>query len=824
MIIVKKQENEGIKEMLDNMNRNFEIVITGSNGKTTTKTMLASILEMKWNILQTVGNKNLPFHIRNTLKRRTSKHQAVLLELGMGKPGAGHRHGQYIHPDIAVFTNIGSAHCGNLGNSARSIAENKSVLLKYMNKNGLVLLNNDDENSKWIDTSSHQGRVLTIGVHKLADYVAADIQNVKSGTEFTIKRDNEIGKIHIPVFGLHNVYNALFAIAIAHQLGFTMTEIAQGLQNFEPSIKRLNMIKLRSEMLLIDDTVNANPESVKSAIDVLVQLGINKKKVIILGSMLELGEYTREAHLEVGKYLAGKEISDIYTYGVETEWIKEGAIASGFPAESIHYFESKDLMHEALLHELNDKSVILVKGSAAMKMSLTIEFIKSWFCCFVQIADHLNIGEARIHPHTFVRLNTVQSELHLNFGQLKETLRVIQDEEIPEDILFIPRRYSNNISIPDLPYDYYFCEQHLHLGPVIGMNVLEKYYVDPDLQLLRMKNYDKIKGLLFMFRATQNKTQSNILNGKYYDPKHHCFVDGMFPYPSAIFNRVPMLPNTSKRLMRNVGNNIFNNPYGNTDKLEFWNKCSIISEIRDYLPVTLKYTGITSLLKMIDKYKWVYLKPVSLAGGIGIISIWAIDGGYKMKNEQGEEWKLDSKYQLRVLIEKSLYKKRTYIIQEGIASEFEIGKVDFRIYIQKDRTGNWKFSGLESKIGIKGSIIANSKYRQKIMPGESVLKELYLLSNEQITTIIDEMTLVGIRILNRMESTHKLLGDAAIDLIVDRGLNIKILEVQLNYAAEIKQSRTEDESEVLPHIVSTPWEYAKYLAGFTPFGGESKNE
>lgn len=808
--------------MVDFSNKTPEIAITGSNGKTTTKKMLASILETRWKILQTTGNNNLPLHIKSTLQQRKPEHRAVLLEVGMGRPGAGHRHGRYIQPDIVVFTNIGSAHYGNLGNSARSIAENKSVLLQYMKMNGLVIMNSDDKNSKWIDTSKHRGKVLTIGIHKQADYMATEIRDLKNGMEFSMNLNNSRVNFYIPAFGFHNIYNALFAITIAHQLGFTIPEITQGLKNFEPPVKRLNLIELRSNILLIDDTVNANPESVKSAIDVMTRLEKNKKKIVVLGSMLELGKYMQDAHLKIGKYLAEKQISDIYLYGVETNWIKKGVNLSGFTPDRIHYFKSRDLLHEALLKEVSDNSVILVKGSAAMKMNLTVDFIKSRLRCFVQLADHLKKNEALIHPRTFERLDNIHSGLTLHFGQHKATLRLIKDEEIPEDVLFISKKCWDYFTIPDLPYDHYFIKDHLHLGPVIGINVLERYYINPDLQLLRMKNYQKIKGLLFIFRASQNKSQSSIVIGKYYDPRQHSFIEGTFPYPSAIFNRVPLLPSTSKRLMGRIGNKIFNNPYGNTNKWEFWKTCSKIPGMINYLPSTTRYTGMSSLLKMLNKYKWVYVKPVTLAGGSGIFSIWVINGGYKLKNEYGEEWIIRSANKLRLLVEKSLLSKKTYIIQEGIASEFNIGKVDFRIYIQKDRTGKWKFSGLESKIGIKGSIIANSKYRQKIMPGKIVLKNLYLLNDKQVTTMISTMTSIGIRMLNVLESTHKLLGDAAIDLIVDKNLNIRILEVQLNYATEIKQSRTEDESEVLPHIVSTPWEYGKYLAGFTPFGGESK--
>lgn len=815
-------EMERSSIMLINNKNRPEIIVTGSNGKTTTKLMLASILKRKWSILQTTGNKNLPLHIKATMSQLTSKHQAILLEMGMGKPRAAHRHGRYVKPNIAIFTNIGSAHVGNLGTNAKAIADNKSLIIQYMQKNSIVLLNKDNKNSEWIDTSRLQGKIITIGIDQQADYNATHIQDSDNGITFKVKLDDISTTFFIATHGTHNVYNALFAIAVAHQLQFTTQDIAKGLKNFTPPIKRLNITKLRSKITVIDDTVNANVESVKSAIDVLASLGENKQKIAILGSMLELGDYTVDAHIEIGKYAASKPISAIYTYGNEALDIKKGALEAGFSPNRIHTFNNRQQLHEALLNSSLDNSIILIKGSAAMEMELTVDFFQQWFQCFVQLDEQLEMGKAAVHPHTFERLKHLYPKFTLQFGQHTATLRLKKNESVAEDVLLIPNNCWPEITIPALPYNHYFAHNKLHLGPVIGINVLERYYNEPTLQLLRMKNYDTINGLLYLFRANQNTTPSNTITGKYYDPHSQTFVEAKMPYPSSMFNRVPLLAATSKRLISRIGNNIFNHPYSNTDKLKFWHICSQVPTLKKHLPVTARYAGPVLLFKMLHQYKWIYLKPATLAGGAGIFAIWFDNGRYKLKNEFGKEWIVRSRKRLTTLINKQMKNNKKYIMQEGIASDFDIGKIDFRIYIQKDYTGTWKFTGLESKIGIKGSIIANSAYRQKIMPGHAVLQEFYHLTQEHATALIDKMTALSILTLQTLEPTHHLIGDAALDIIVDKTLNIKILEVQLNYAAEIKQHRSPDEYEVLPQILATPWEYAKYLAGFTPYSNKAE--
>lgn len=147
--------------------------------------------------------------------------------------------------------------------------------------------------------------------------------------------------------------------------------------------------------------------------------------------------------------------------------------------------------------------------------------------------------------------------------------------------------------------------------------------------------------------------------------------------------------------------------------------------------------------------------------------------------------------------------------------EINVGnKIDYRIYLQKDYSKNWKYSGMETKVGQKNSIISNSRNRERILAGESALKGFYQLNDAQVQQKVEEITNLCIRVLKIMEKRGHQLGDAAVDLVIDQNQKVWLLEVQINYAAEIKANREADERRVLPFVLPTPFEYAKALTGF----------
>jgi UDP-N-acetylmuramoyl-tripeptide--D-alanyl-D-alanine ligase len=790
------------------------IAITGSNGKTSTREFIASVLETRWNVLKTVGNKNLPISTQQMMAQfDPSKHEAVLLELGMGKQGAGEQHCNHFQPNISVITNIGTAHYGNLGNSFETTAQYKSVLIKCMKADGLLLLNKDDKNSQLLDTSTFKGTLITIGINSNANYKASNIEYLSNGMRFHVEMKGNNEEFFIPTFGEHNVFNALFAISLADKLGFPIQIIREGLKNYQVPIKRLNVYNLKDESILIDDSVNSNPQSVKAAIDVLVNIGKDKYKIAVLGSMLELGDYASEGHREIGKYAADKKIDVIYTFGDLSIDIHKGAIEHGFPMEKIKHFTDRNELHHELKSSMEHNSIFLVKGSSLMHMNKTAEYLRNNFLYTIKFNEDLK-DDVLLNPATFALMKIDQSTIILQYGSFSKTLTILLDDKVSDGEIQLPRHLSSELSIIDLPYEYVVKDNHIQLGPVIGFLVYTRYIEDSKQQLLRLKDYDMIKGLIFMFRPTEINSENNTLTGFYYDPASNEFKQGTFPYPSVVFNRIPLREKRYKQLKKRVGDNIFNYPYRNIDKLTFWDKMKNVPKLKKYLPITKAFTGVKSLLSIFKKYDSVYLKPVSMAGGNGIIQAKKLDEGFLLTDYNGECFHLKSVQELKTILKEHLL-NRTYIMQQEIESFTNTGeKIDFRIYIQKDYSMKWKLSGIETKIAKSGSVVSNSKYRARIEPGELAISKYYNLSKEETENKINEITNVCIQVLKRMEKQGYLLGDAAVDFILDKSANLYLLEVQIDYAAEIKAFREEDEQRVLPFILSTPFEYAKALAGF----------
>lgn len=791
------------------------IGITGSSGKTTTREILSSILEQKWKVLKNTGNKNLPTNTQQIAESYDSSIDAIILELGMGKPGAGKIHCSYLQPNISIITNIGTAHFGNLGNSIESTAKNKSALIKYMKRDGLLLLNEDDDNSKLLDTSTFKGKIITIGINKKSDYRARDINYVQRGMKFKVLLDNVEEHFFIPTFGEHMIYNTLFAVALSHHLGFTASEIRAGLENFQMPIKRLNIIELQNQSILIDDTVNANPQSVKAALDVQEKLGKGRKQIVVLGSMLELGDYSDEGHIEVGSYLATKQVDAIFTYGQAANFINKGLLDAAYPAEKVKHFKNRDGLHRELKKSIEANSVILVKGSSAMNMNKTVSYIKDRFFYSIEIKAGSNEKNIYLNSRTLESIDPQADEITLHFGQLTKRLKIKIDNDLKTGEIIIPQNLTKLISIPLLPYEYYFINNHLYLGPVIGMIVYTRYMNDPNQQLLRFADYENIKGLIFLFFPKTIDKWNKTISGCYYDPEKKSFVNGVFPFPNAIFNRIPLRKSRYDYLKKEIGDKIFNYPYGNTDKFEFWKLMYKQPAIKNYLPKTKKFDNVNGVLKALEYSDSVYLKPVSMAGGNGIFHVKKMDDHYKWSDIDGNTVEIKTKKLLSETLQKQLIPNKEYIVQEEILTfNKDQNKLDFRIYLQKDYSKNWRLSGLETKVGKKDSIIANSQNRERIIPGEQALQEFYGLTEKKAKAKIEEIANVCILALKVMEAKGYKLGDVCFDLVMDKNKKFWILEVQINYAAEIKAFRDEGERRILPFILPTPFEYAKALSDF----------
>ena len=349
------------------------IAITGSAGKTTTKAFLSSILSKKWNVFESKDYWNTTDHTKKHAAEINSSHQAVVLEYGMAYPGVITEHCSIIQPTMSIVTNVGLAHVGNFDGDPRKVAEAKSELIHGMDQFGVLCLNLDNDNSRFLQTKNFKGKTVTVGIQKPADYRAYDINYTDQGMSFKMKLRNEEVELFIPIFGEHHVYNALSAIAIADQLGFSPMEIKTGLL-FKKPPRRLTIYNCKNNITMIDDTVHSHPEGVRAAIDVLVNLA-KQRKIAIIGQMRELGDLREREYRKVGDYVQQQGIDLLITYGFRTEEIGAQAKRMGMPAENIYHFTDREKLHTLLSKVIRPDDTILIKGASKTNMFETVKFI-----------------------------------------------------------------------------------------------------------------------------------------------------------------------------------------------------------------------------------------------------------------------------------------------------------------------------------------------------------------------------------------------------------------------------------------------------------------
>jgi UDP-N-acetylmuramoyl-tripeptide--D-alanyl-D-alanine ligase len=351
------------------------IAITGSAGKSTTKEMIASILKRRWNIFKSYGNFNYYKCTIGNARRIRSYHRAAVLEFAMGSRGQIRKHCQIIRPNMGVITNVGTAHIGHVGGTVQNVAKAKSELIKHMKQTGFLVINADDVNSRLLETESFKGKIVTVGIEKEATYRAHNIRQTGKGMHFQLQLNGKEHEFFIPTLGVHNVYNALHAIAIAHKLGFSPAVMQEGLKQYVKFKSRLAISRIGQDITLIDDSYSANPDAVKAAIDVLCTLG-EGPKVAVLGTMMAMGKYSIKGHQEVGEYAALKNIDRLYTYGESAKQFAAGAQKAGFPFNRIYSFTTQAGLQKHLVSHLKPGTTVLVKGSRKMKLEDTVEYIK----------------------------------------------------------------------------------------------------------------------------------------------------------------------------------------------------------------------------------------------------------------------------------------------------------------------------------------------------------------------------------------------------------------------------------------------------------------
>ena len=338
------------------------IGLTGSVGKTTTKEMVACVMEQKGETLKTEGNLNNEIGVPRTLFRLEKTTRNAVIEMGMDGAGQITVLTKCARPDCAIITNVGVSHIENLG-SREGILQAKLEILQGLKKGATLFLNGDNDMLSTVKNDDY--KIVFFGIeNKNCDVLAEEIKEIGLTTEFVAVKGDIRQKITIPTVGIHNVYDALTAFAVGLEYEISPEDIAKGLQNYVPSGMRQRIREVNG-ITVIEDCYNASPDSQKAGLNSLCKIA-KGRKIAVLGDMLELGSYSETAHRNVGRYAAECNVDALYTYGKQSEFMADTARAEGL--SEVFSFTDKAELTEALISEIKEGDTLLFKASRGMKL------------------------------------------------------------------------------------------------------------------------------------------------------------------------------------------------------------------------------------------------------------------------------------------------------------------------------------------------------------------------------------------------------------------------------------------------------------------------
>ena len=347
--------------------------ITGSVGKTSTKDMIYSVLSQKYKTLKTEGNFNNDIGLPLTILK-LREHEVAVIEMGMNHKREISKLTKIAKPQLAVITNVGTAHIGNLG-SRENILNAKLEILEGMQKPKIVINNDNDLLHEWKNNLKENIEVHTFGIENKSDCMAENIKKSENNSEFICNINNEKIKINVPIGGDVFIINSLCAILVGKNLGLSDKQIQDGIENFELTKKRMEIIKLKNNITLINDSYNASLDSMKASIKYLSELK-GKRKIAVLGDLFELGDYSEKIHRKIGEEIVKNKIDLLYLIGENSKYIKDEALKNGMNKNNIFYFNSKNEIINNLKNIMTENDIVLFKASNGMRLFEIVEELK----------------------------------------------------------------------------------------------------------------------------------------------------------------------------------------------------------------------------------------------------------------------------------------------------------------------------------------------------------------------------------------------------------------------------------------------------------------
>lgn len=353
------------------------VAVTGSNGKTTTKDLVASVLSQRYRVHKTDGNFNNHIGLPLTVLSMPRETEIAVLEMGMSGRGEIELLSQLGRPDVAVITNIGDAHLLQLG-SREEIARAKLEITAGLRDGGLLVCHGDEPLVDLALSEREPGgriRLLRFGLGERCELRLSRMSGDGSGMAFAVPSAGGQGEsvFHIPLLGQHNVMNAMAALAVGRQFGLTDEQIAAGLAGARISGMRFERHVTPGGWIVLNDAYNASPTSMRAALSVLADMK-GGRRIAVLADMLELGPQEAALHFEIGAELTPDQVDVVLTYGELGKHIADGARRS-LPAEAVHSFQDKMSLKAYLNQEVRPGDIVLVKASRGMKLE---EVVNDW--------------------------------------------------------------------------------------------------------------------------------------------------------------------------------------------------------------------------------------------------------------------------------------------------------------------------------------------------------------------------------------------------------------------------------------------------------------
>lgn len=336
------------------------VAITGTSGKTTTKEMIRHILLKDKKVTATKRTKNSRGAHLHYLLDIDYDTEVAVFETAVGAPGDVLNAGNYFKPTIGMITNIGAHHLG-LCRTLETYIQTKGEMATILGDKGTLIINADDIGIKKVDLTNYYGRIIKVGKDSSCHFMASDIQYYKGGMQFKVRSNQDCHTAYVPGLGEHQVYNALFALAAAHEIGISLPEAIERLKTFEKFNRQLQVFEGINGSVLLDDTWSITSTSIEAALNVITEIGKDKKKIVVLGSIKGLGPWGDTVHRQVGEMIALHNIDILITIGVLGRIIAIQAKESN-PELQIFSFNTTVFAHKLLQQITDENTIILIKG------------------------------------------------------------------------------------------------------------------------------------------------------------------------------------------------------------------------------------------------------------------------------------------------------------------------------------------------------------------------------------------------------------------------------------------------------------------------------